>query len=239
MAKFSYDLKIGQNGRLEYDENQILPPQYLETEPYTDVEKIDEDEYSKFSVSRDEIRKQHFLGMAIFMPVAFVYLDEGGKEQTLVMPNEPSLQISVSKTVNKTKIVGNIGAKSQRDGSVIDHIHLNDYDIILRGIAIEPQSRKVYPEDMIFDIHELAKLGQSVRIKSGLTALLGINYVLIESMELPAMVGVQNAQAYELRMSSDSNYIPTEEQLTESERQEAELRKNPNYNGFRFLRTSE
>jgi hypothetical protein len=190
-----FERAFGYKQGLPFDSSKIVPPQYLETTPYENVPQTDESEFSKFRQMRLQLGG-NVLGQPLFMPVGF---DVDG--ELVLLPNEPTLQVSVKKIVVKTQLVG-----SKRDGMVKELISLDDYEIVLRGIAISTTSKKVFPEDDIYKIHELFLKNKSVSIISGLTALLGINKVVIESFDLPTMIGIQHAQAYELKMVSDADF---------------------------------
>jgi hypothetical protein len=191
-----FERAFGYKQGLPFDSSKIVPPQYLEATPYENVPQTDETEFSKFRQMRLQLGG-NVLGQPLFMPVGF---DVDG--ELVLLPNEPTLQVSVKKIVVKTQLVG-----SKRDGTVKELISLDDYEIVLRGIAISTTSKKVFPEDDIFKIHELFLKNKSVSIISGLTALLGINKVVIESFDLPTMIGIQHAQAYELKMVSDADWF--------------------------------
>jgi Domain of unknown function (DUF6046) len=152
---------------------------------------------SEFSIFRDvrALLSGNYLGQPIFMPVQ---LGE------IVLPNEPTMSIGFSKTVVKTTMVG-----SNLEGTIKELISNNDYEITIRGIIINPFQKKVYPEDEVSTIHQLVRRGESLKILSGLTALLGIEKVVIEDLQFPPMVGIQHAQAYEIKMYSDRDWVLT------------------------------
>ena len=204
MANLNFDIPtlfnkaFGFNRGQNFDSGQIIPPQYLETSEYSGIQPVDENEFSRFRQMRLQLGG-NVLGQPLFMPVAF---DVEG--EILLLPNEPTLQISVKKVIIKTQLAG-----SKREGTVKELISIDDYELTLRGIALNSTQKRVYPEDDIYKIHELFRKNKSVGIKCGLTALLGIDKVVIESFDLPTMVGVQHAQAYELKMVSDADWILT------------------------------
>jgi hypothetical protein len=198
---------FGYNRGQSFDSGQIIPPQYLETAQYEGIDPIDETEYSKFRQMRLQLGG-NILGQPLFMPIALEIPPPttGGTPELVLLPNEPTIQINVAKIVVKTQMVGAVIG-----GTVKEFITLDDYQITIRGIALNTKQKKVYPEDDIYKIHELFLKHEAVSIKCGLTALLGINKVVIESFDLPSMIGVQHAQAYELKMISDRDWILTEE----------------------------
>lgn len=209
MASRNYDIAslferaFGYKGGQPFDSSKIVPPQYLAATPYTNVPQNSESEYSRFSQVRVQLGG-NILGQPIFMPVGIEIppIITGGKSELVLLPNEPTVAISAKKTIVKTALVG-----SKRPGTVKELISIDDYDIVIRGISISLNSKKVYPEDEVFKLHEMFKVGKSLKIVCGLTALLGIGTVVIESFDLPTMIGVQHAQAYEIKLVSDSDFV--------------------------------
>jgi Domain of unknown function (DUF6046) len=185
-----------------FDSSQIKESDYLNTGKF-ETPQSDESEFSYFKAARKGVT---FNGSPVFMPVWI-----GG----LLLENEPVLSISMKKRIQKTYIQGVeqydptgelITVSGERYGSIKEFLGLDDTEIVIRGIVINNKSKKVYPEDSIFKLSELVKRNESLTLTSGLTNLLGIKRVIIESLNFPPMVGVQHAQAYEITCFVDSDF---------------------------------
>jgi hypothetical protein len=142
---------------------------------------------------RQQLQARSYLGESLFMPVAL-----GG----VLLPNEPTISLSSSKTIVETPLVS-----STRHGTVKELISIDDWRITLRGIAITDTDTEIYPEDWIDKLHKLYLRNESVEIVCGLTQLLNIQRVVIKNFELPEMIGIQHAQAYQLELVSDYEFI--------------------------------
>jgi Domain of unknown function (DUF6046) len=147
----------------------------------------------QFSQIRNRLMAHTFSGMQLFMPVRI-----GG----VLLPNEPTMSVSIRKNIVETALVG-----STKNGTVKELIALEDYELVIRGIALNEQSKKIYPEDMVVQLHKLFRQNEGSLIESGLTEILGIHKIVIKSFSLPEMSGVQHAQAYEFQCVSDSEFI--------------------------------
>ncbi|MEY4902840.1 MAG: hypothetical protein RLZZ292_655 [Bacteroidota bacterium] len=117
------------------------------------------------------------------------------------LPNEPTILITAKKIIVETQLVG-----SDRRGSVKELIAFGDYDITIRGIAINEKSHTLYPEDWLFKLNELYNRNEALTIVCGLTAVLGIERIVIKQVTYPEMVGIPNAQGYEFICVSDEDF---------------------------------
>ena len=174
-----------------YDGSQAKEQSFAKVEGY-EAPASDDEEGTEFVNMRDVLRASTPTGQSIFMPVSL-----GG----LLLPNEPTLVITGQKRIVKTALAG-----STRKGSVKELISVDDYSVTIRGIALNYESTRVFPEDMVKDINDLYLRNESLEVKSALTNLLGIYYLVIERVTFPEMVGIQNAQAYELQCVSDEDF---------------------------------
>ncbi|MDV7397193.1 DUF6046 domain-containing protein, partial [Arthrospira platensis SPKY1] len=86
-------------------------------------------------------------------------------------------------------------------------IRSDDWEITIRGIAVNNRSTLYYPEDQVQQLALLDSVEGSLDIESALTNLLGIYRVVIYRITLPEMVGIQHAQAYELFLVQDEDFI--------------------------------
>jgi hypothetical protein len=200
MAEFNLDIKslferaFGIQRGMPYDGKSAQVPA-VETVPegqYT----TDDDASSEGSESvqvRNEIKAALPTGRPIFMPI---------KLGDLVLPNEPSISIASRKNIVETALVG-----STRRGTVKELIAVEDWQITIRGIALNYQSNKFYPEDMVKGLRDLYERNEALPILCALTNLMGIYRVVIRDFALPEMIGVQHAQAYQFTLTSDEDFI--------------------------------
>lgn len=177
-----------------FDPSQIIRPGIEQPDAYENLPAGSDDEGTEFINMRNSLSANNPLtGEPFFMPVRL-----GG----VVLPNEPTLYIGARKNIVETPLVGSV-----RRGTVKELIAEEDYDIVIRGIAINYRSKLVYPEDTVKALHNLYQRNESLEIQSALTNLLGIYRVVIRSFTLPEMIGFQHAQAYELQCVSDDDFI--------------------------------
>ena len=139
------------------------------------------------------LSKATAVGTALFMPCMI-----GG----LQLPNEPIVSVSIKKKVVETALYGN-----KRKGTVKEIISTEDYQLKIKGVAVNYNDTVNYPRDVIEQINELFLRNEALEIVSPLTELLGIDFVVLKSLALPEMVGVQHAQAYQLSAVSDEEFI--------------------------------
>ena len=153
------------------------------------------EEGTEFVSVRNALNARSATGQALFMPMAI-----GG----VLLPNEPTVSFRRPKHIVTTKMVG-----AQQPGEVKELIALGDWKITIRGIALNQQRTAFYPEDTVREIHELAERPEALEVECALTSLLGIYSLVIEEISFPEMIGVQHAQAYELKCVSDRDFTLT------------------------------
>ena len=93
-----------------------------------------------------------------------------------------------------------------RKGTVKELISVDDYEITIRGVALNYASKKIYPEDAVKKLHDLFLRNEALEVECAITALLGIQRLVIKEFSLPDMPGVQHAQAYEFQCVSDEDF---------------------------------
>jgi len=141
---------------------------------------------------KDGLVHTGLLGVEYFMPV---------KLNNWQLPNEPVISISGKKTIVETPLAGN-----SRRGTVKELINTEDYEIKIKGVIINEKD-DAYPLDEVAKLVKLFELNKSILIVNMLTDRLEITQVVIRSLDLPEMVGVQNAQSYVLSCVSDEDFI--------------------------------
>lgn len=162
-------------------------------EEFPDKPTIDNDENSEFVTLRNSLGTNLPDGTKLFMPI---------KIGDVLLPNEPTISFERSKEIVKTSLTG-----AKRNGTIKEFIGFNDYQIVIRGIALNYKSNKIYPEDIVRQLSGLEQQTTSLPIECALCSLLGIYRVVIERLVLPPMIGVQHAAAYEFTLVSDEDFI--------------------------------
>ncbi len=198
MAQFEFDIKslyaraFGLERGEQFNAGELVVSQVQEVRPYESVRDLPLKEGDAFFQMRNSLLANSPLGRTLFMPMRI-----GG----VMMPNEPSVEIVAKKTIVETALAG-----QGRRGTVKELISIDDYEVVIRGIALNFQSKKIYPEDMIKGLHDLFLRNEALKIECAITSLLGIERIVIKEFKLPDMVGIQHAQAYEFVCVSDEDF---------------------------------
>ena len=143
-----------------------------------------------------------------------------------ILPNEPTISISVKKNIIETMLhhkpkrifindfIGQAisdykraTSKDYEGGTVKEFLGFQDYEIVIRGVVINAASHKIYPETIVEKLNKLFQKNESLPIICGLTALLGIERIVMKELRFPEMTGVQHAQAYEITCVSDAPFL--------------------------------
>lgn len=114
------------------------------------------------------------------------------------LPFEPILSVRLLKNIVKTPVAG-------RKGTVKELVNIDDYQITLTSVFVSPDDN--YPTADVEWLHSLFEINETVRILSPLTDILNIESVVIENINLLAMPGKQNMQAFEINMISDDDFV--------------------------------
>jgi len=194
-----YQQAFGTNRGKPFDVSKVYKDEFREGSEFDGLEtlaQIDQ-EGTEFVNIRETLKARTPLGHLIFMP-----MEIGG----VLLPNEPTIMIAGKKKIEKTGLVG-----SKRRGSVKELIRIDDYSITIRGIALNYNSKKVYPEDIVKQLNDLHLRREALSIKCALTSLLGIYRLVIDDVRFTEMIGVQHAQAYEFLCTSDEDFILTKD----------------------------
>lgn len=179
-----------------------LAPIGLPTPFYKNAEGVKKGEDYSFDniladpVYTDGLNHKGLMGIEFFMPVAL-----NGYQ----LPLEPVISISGKKTIIETPLTGNT-----RRGTVKEIITTDDYEVKIRGIIIN-ETANDYPYTEVAKLRELFEKNEALTIVNALTNLFEIKNIVIKSLDLPEMVGVQNAQAYTLSCVSDEDFLLIQE----------------------------
>lgn len=156
--------------------------------PKYDGPKANERESSNLGST---LRKRDANGRWYFMPVVLVYK---GKEYE--MPNS-LISIRGKKHIVSTPMAG-------RKGTVKELISMEDYEIKIQGVALGTD----WPDDQLADIKEIYAVNESVQLKCALTDIFmdEDDMVVIKSIDIPEMRGVEHAQTYSLDLETDRSF---------------------------------
>jgi hypothetical protein len=117
------------------------------------------------------------------------------------LPNEPLITVNLNKKIEETPLYG------ESQGSVIEIISQENYSLNIRGVALNYDSVYNYPVEQVEALNELAKRNEALEIICPLTEILGIEFIVIQTLNLAEMIGVQHAQAYSIKAKSDNIFI--------------------------------
>ena len=112
------------------------------------------------------------------------------------MPNS-LISIRGRKHIVSTPMVG-------RKGRVKELINIEDYDIRIQGVALDTD----WPDDQLAAIKEIYAVNESVQLKCALTDIFmdEEDMVVIKSIEIPEMKGIEHAQTYSLELETDRSF---------------------------------
>ena len=176
-----------------FDSNQIEQKDFTKAGSFPDAIQDGSTEGESFVTMRNTIASNLPTGRPVFMPMRL---------GNLVLPNEPSISITSRKTIVETVLVG-----STRRGTVKELINIEDWSVTIRGIAINYNSKEFYPEDQVKALKDLYEINEALEVQCALTRLMGIYRLVIRDFQLPEMIGIQHAQAYQFTCTSDEDFI--------------------------------
>ncbi len=176
-----------------YDPGQAKQPAIRKDSGYDNLPPADDAEGTEFVQVRESLNARLPDGRSIFMPMQL-----GG----VLLPNEPSISIASRKNIIQTGLAG-----STRRGMVKELISIEDWSVTIRGLAINFDSKLVYPEDQVKALRDLYEKNEALDVKCALTNLLGIYRLVILDFQLPEMIGYQHVQAYQFTCVSDEDFL--------------------------------
>ena len=116
----------------------------------------------------------------------------------------PVVSITSKKTIVETPLTG-------RRGTVKELINIQDYEITVRGFIIG--STNEFPESDVTTLRTIYEQNAALSIQCPLTDIFllrpdrsGSDQVVIRDLSFPAINGVKNVRAYQLRMVSDEPF---------------------------------
>ena len=120
-------------------------------------------------------------------------------------PTEPLISVTLSKQIIETVVPG-------RKGTVKELIRVNDAEITITGILV-PEPDSLTPDEDLFvlieSLKELFDENERVTVYSRLLSTLGIEYVVISELDIPAEAGGL-LQHFTLKLKEDSEILEFE-----------------------------
>ena len=133
----------------------------------------------------------------------FTQLKLSYKGQEFLLPNEPLISLSLTKTIVKTPTVG-----KKRRGKVKEYINTEDYQILIRGVCFDNDDVNNYPSNEVETINNLFEINDAVEVVDNrFLELFGIRKLVFESKEIEEMPGEQGLQKYTLRAEEDQDFF--------------------------------
>jgi hypothetical protein len=166
----------------------VLAPGYPKDKAVINVPGVTS--FSQNNVPGIKERQLSVMGTPLFMPVML----DGYQ-----LPNTPLIAVTGSKTIVKTAIDGN-------EGTFKELFALNDYQVSIKGIAVQMDGSDEFPQEQIRKIREIFEKRKSVEVVNELLALFNINLLSLEALSIPEVEGAQSWQPYEITCSSDKAF---------------------------------
>lgn len=160
-----------------------------------------DDQYSKKSLI-----KTKYLNKEIWLPTKFFGLSQLKSDSgnslfsfdELLLPYT-AIKISGKKTMTKTSL-------AERTGSVKELYNLDDYDIVIKGFAIDED--RIFPEQQVEYLKGIHESGQSIGLDNALTNIFLADQgcqVAVESIDFTEVTGGRkHVRPFSLTMCSDS-----------------------------------
>tara|TARA_R100000995_G_C3466484_1_gene115969 strand:- start:537 stop:1199 length:663 start_codon:yes stop_codon:yes gene_type:complete len=159
----------------------------------------------------DTQRGVSYLGTPVFMNIEFnpgAYVDK--KNNTIEYgqlftntADDSGFKIDTvlcDVTITKQIITTNIQGVN---GSVKEYISQNDYEVTIRGALVDESGQR-YPEEQVLQLVEYCEVPDSIQIFSRfLNDNFNIQYLTIQSVNLPQVEGTENVQLFEIKAISD------------------------------------
>lgn len=144
-------------------------------------------------------------GIEAFCPVTIVWeknVNGAIKQRTFDLPYS-TVAITMRKNIQKTSLIG-------RNGSVKELIQIEDYEFTINGVMLGSNDEESddfhMPQTDLANLNELFQINEPVQLQNAFVEIFmpGDNTVVVESIDLPDMKGITGAQAYSIRVSSDT-----------------------------------
>lgn len=177
--------------------------------PQTDVPQPANNDFGSIPVI--EVRTStatSALGTPVFdqiyvKPINYSVLDNNNRKKIIPfkgyqLPDATIIEVNLPKIIVKTPVNGN-------EGTVKEYVGIDDYQITIRSIIVNPNS-ELYPEQEVSNIMQMFKVNTSLPVVSRYLNLLGIDEMVVESLQLLPAEGSSNIQPFVLTCISDRPY---------------------------------
>lgn len=135
-----------------------------------------------------ETDRKSLLGTPMHFPV---------KLDRYELPNEPLIRITGQNRIVRTPLDG-------KNGTFKEFFSVDDYEVVIKGIAINDANEDIYPEAIVRKIRELCEDG-SAEVTCKLLSFFNIKRLAFEKWDFPPLEGVI-WQPYEIKCYSDEPY---------------------------------
>lgn len=133
----------------------------------------------------------------------FTTLTLGYEGEKFDLPNEPLISLSLKKTIVETATVG-----THRQGTVKEYINTEDWQLSIRGVAMDLENPDNYPSEQIDTLNNLFAINDAVDVVSNtFLGLFGIDRIILKDFEIDAMAGMQGAQKYKFNAVSEQSFF--------------------------------
>lgn len=122
----------------------------------------------------------------------------------LILPETTMVILSRKKHLVATRVAG-------RDGSVIEQVALDDWDISLKGLLINKESLDP-PYELVGQLHDAFEVHSSIPVSCDLFAAVGIDQVVLETLRIEDIQGTAHAKAFDIKAMAE---VPFELQRKE------------------------
>lgn len=119
------------------------------------------------------------------------------------LPNEPLIGLSLKKTIVETATIG-----THRRGTVKEYINTEDWQIVIRGVAIDLKYPDNYPSEQVETLNKLFAINDAVEVVSNVfLGLFGIERLVLKDLEIDSNAGMQSSQKYRINAVSEQSFF--------------------------------
>lgn len=133
----------------------------------------------------------------------FSQLTLGYEGENFKLPNEPLIQLSLTKTIVETPTVG-----KKRKGTVKEYVNTEDWKVTIRGVCVDAQNPNNYPSEQVAVLNELLEINDALEVVGNkFLAFFGIEKLVFKNIEFDEMAGQQSLQKYKITAVSDQGFF--------------------------------
>jgi hypothetical protein len=149
-------------------------------------------------VGDEELHTTSRLGTPIMMPVRFEAVEDYFTSG-FNLPPATLIEFQQSKEIVTTKVTG-------RNGTIKEYIGLDDWQITIKGIIIDDDAPKLYPENIVRYLNRIKEAPVSIPITNKICEILKIYQIVIKDLSLPATEAFPGVQAFIITAMSDAPF---------------------------------